>query len=150
MLLMQKMAQHYPGQLGFVKSKEARTLTRAEQKLGAFIRQRIRWASKSTSYQEIQVTFILAMVFFFCCSILFTLLLLPFWGMAMGYLLVFQLLVKGIMDYLFLSRMCQFFGRQDLMQSFASSFLMHIAYIIGIGVLANLVKEYRWKGRKVR
>ncbi len=150
MLLMQKMAEHYPGQLAYVKNKEARTYTTAQKTLRSFIRQRIRWASKSSSYQEVQVTFILAMVFFFCCNIVLCALLIPFFGTTMLMLFLFQLLVKGIMDYFFLSSMSQFFDRTDLMRSFIPAFFMHILYIVGIGFLANIVKQYEWKGRRVK
>ena len=68
----------------------------------------------------------------------------------MLYLFLFQLLVKGVMDYLFLNQVSHFFDRSDLMRSFIPAFFMHIAYIIGIGLMANLVKQYEWKGRNVR
>jgi len=145
MLLMQKIAKKFPNDIGFVKNKEAVVYTTAKPTVRAFISQRIRWASKSTSYEEWQVTFILAMVFFFCCSIVFSLLMIPFWG---PWLFLFQLMVKIIMDFFFLNRMSIFFNRQELMKSFIPSLFLHIAYIVLIGILANFVKEYQWKGRK--
>lgn len=149
MLLMQKMAQHFPGELAYVKNEKARTYTTAQKTLKAFVRQRIRWASKSSSYQEVQVTLILALVFFFCISIVLSFCLIPFFGKMMLLLLLIQLFVKAIMDYFFLSMMSQFFDRSDLMRSFIPAFFMHLFYIVGIGTLANLVKQYEWKGRKV-
>ena len=150
MMLMQKVAARFPDQIGFVKNINARTLTNPQPTLAGFIQQRIRWASKSSSYREWKVTFILAMVFFFCNSIVFGFILIPFFGWAMGSAVLIQVLIKALMDYFFLKEISTFFQRKDLMDTFIPSFFMHIFYIVGIGWLANLKKEYYWKGRKVR
>jgi len=54
------------------------------------------------------------------------------------------------MDYQLLSMMTRFFDRNDLLKTFWSSQVLHILYVAGIGLLANLKKEYSWKGRVVR
>lgn len=150
MLLMQKVAERYPNGIGYVKSKAATIYTEAKPTLQAFVHQRLRWATKSASYQEWLVTFILAVVFFFCSSIVLSVVLIPVFGMPMLQLFLGQLLVKAVMDFIFLRQMSRFFQRMDLMRSFVPSFFMHIAYIVGIGFLANVVKQYEWKGRRVQ
>ncbi|MEM8528004.1 MAG: glycosyltransferase [Bacteroidota bacterium] len=150
MLLMQKVAARYPEGIGYLKNLRATTYTTAKPTFTSFFRQRLRWATKSSSYQEAQVTFILALVFFFCCDILFSFFALLFWTKQAIIIFLFSLIIKALMDYLFLSEMSKFFQRQDLMRSFLPSFFMHIGYIIFVGFAANLVKQYEWKGRKVR
>ncbi len=150
MLLMQKIAASYPDDIGYMKNKAATILTTAKPDWSSFLRQRIRWASKSSSYTEWRVTFILAMVFFFCCNIGLSLLLIPFFGWLMLFLFIFQLTIKTLVDWFFLRQMSDYFDRKDLMSVFFPSQILHIVYIIVVGVLANFVKEYNWKGRRTR
>lgn len=150
MLLMQKIAAAYPGKIGFVKNKAATVFTEAQPTLKAFVNQRIRWASKSSDYQEKLVTAQLALVFFFCLNIVLSLLLIPFLGKTALLLFLIQIAIKAIVDYRQLNEMAQFFYRSDLMAVFVPALFMHIAYIVVIGTLANLVKGYEWKGRKVK
>lgn len=150
MLLMQKIAEKYPTQIGFVKNQEATVFTSAKPDWKSFIQQRLRWASKSASYQEKQVTLILALVFLFCCSMVISALLIPVWGIPLLWVFLGQLAIKTITDYFFLKQMAQYFGRVDLMKHFFSAQFIHIGYIVIIGFLANMKKEYQWKGRKVR
>lgn len=150
MLLMQKIIRAFPGSVGYLKNPAACTFTKAQPDLSSFVSQRVRWASKSAAYPEWQVTFMLAMTFFFCWSILLSFLLIPFYGKIMLFVFLIQLLLKSIMDYQLLSMMTQFFNRNDLLKTFWSSQVLHILYVAGIGLLANLKKEYNWKGRVVR
>jgi len=150
MLLMQKIVREFPGSIGYVKNPAACTFTQAEPNLNHFISQRLRWASKSAAYPERQVTFMLAMTFFFCWSIILNFLMIPFFGKIMFYIFIIQFLIKSMMDYQLLSTMTNFFGRNDLLKTFWISQIIHILYVAGIGLLANLKKEYNWKGRVVR
>jgi len=57
MLLMQKIARRFPGQLAYLKNKAATIQTKAQNNWTAFFNQRIRWASKSSDYKEWQTRF---------------------------------------------------------------------------------------------
>lgn len=150
MLLMQKIAEKFPGKIGFLKNQAATVRTEAKETLPGFMSQRIRWATKSTSYQEWQVTAILTMVFFCCCSTVFTLFLIPFFGMVAFQLFVFQLVVKSIADYIYLNMMANWFDKPKAMRTFLVSEILHILYIISVGTAGNFMKEYEWKGRRVK
>ncbi len=150
MLLLQKMAKQFPERIGFLKNPAATVHTKAMPDWRSFLNQRIRWASKSYDYPEWQVTFRLAMVFLFCCFILFSPLLIPFLGWYAAIIFVGMLLVKGIVDYFFLGAMSRFFGRSALMKKYWSAVPLHLIYIVSVGILANITKTYEWKGRKVR
>ncbi len=150
MLLMQKMAKRFPDQIAFLKNQKATVLTKAIGDLKPFTQQRIRWASKSGSYQEFQILIILAIVFFFCVSIVLNFFLLFLFFEKIGWVFLFQILIKTIIDYFFLNQMSGFFKRKDLMKIFLPAQIFHISYIAVIGFLGNVKKEYRWKGRKVK
>lgn len=150
MLLLQKMAKRFPTQIGFLKNKNATVLTKGEPVLKSFTQQRIRWASKSGNYQELQIIFILALVFFFCVSIVFNFFLVPFFFAKIGWVFLTQLIIKTIVDFFYLNHLATFFQRKDLMNIFFPAQVFHIIYISVIGLLGNVVKEYNWKGRKVK
>ena len=61
---------------------------------------------------------------------------------------LFQIAIKAVLDYLFLSEMCRFFKRKELLRWFLPSFLLHTAYIPLIGTASLFFKKYNWKGRR--
>lgn len=150
MLLLHKVAKRYPGQVFYLKNKSATVLTEAQPDLPSFASQRLRWASKSRSYTDWQVTMRLGVVYFLSTAILLNLVFgcaisWPFAVLALG-----LFLVKTVVDFRFLGGMAKYFGREDLMRGYLLSQLYHIAYIVAIGTAANLVRRYHWKGRNVR
>lgn len=150
MLLMHKIAERHPGRLAFLKQSQAGVQTRAAATWRAFFRQRLRWATKSGTYQDWRIIATLALVFLLCWSILLSPLLGVVWGWA-GLLPFCTLLsFKLVADYQLLRTAARFFRREDLMRHFLLSQLFHILYIAIIGLAANLVKRYEWKGRKLK
>lgn len=149
-LFMQKVARQYPGELVFLKKPEAAVRTRAMPTIGSFIRQRIRWGTKSRQYPEWKITAILALVFFCCWSIILSGCLMLVVGRWMIGVFLLQLLIKSWADYYFLRQAGRFFGKTELMKAFWPSQVWHIGYIAIIGLLSNLRKNYTWKERKVK
>lgn len=150
MLLMHKVMARFPEGVAFVKHPAAGTYTVGKPDLRSFYQQRLRWATKSAGYQERQLTVYLGMVWLFCVSIGVTVLLLPlYWG-ALWPLVLLQLTVKMVSDYRYLGAVSRYFGRRDLMRGFARSSVYHWVYIVVVGLAANVVQRYEWKGRAVR
>ena len=150
MLLMQKIALKYPNDIGYLKNTDATVFTFAKESVQSFINQRVRWASKTNTYKEFLVTAILMMVFFFCCNIPFSLLLILIFGKTALYVFIFQCLVKLFCDVALLYPICVFFKRKDLTKVFFPAFWGHLTYIIVVGILASVLYNYEWKGRYVR
>ncbi len=152
MMLMQKIAKRYPNDIAFLKNTEARTITTPKRTLGSFMQQRIRWATKTSHYQEKQAIKIWAGVWLFCISLLGSLALIPFYGLPMLFLFLAQLTAKATVDYFFLRQMALFFQRPDLvrMKVYIPSIFYELFYVIVIGLLGNIKREYSWKGRKVQ
>jgi 4,4'-diaponeurosporenoate glycosyltransferase len=150
MLLMQKIARFYPNTLGFLKNPDATVFTKAKPTVAEFLSQRLRWASKSSSYTEFFTVFQLATVFVFCCNIVLTLALSIFYDFSFFALFLISFATKTVADYFFLNLMSRFFNRTDLMRPFLPPQYIHVLYIIVVGSLANFKKTYVWKGRKVR
>ena len=147
-LLLHKIAAKYPDKIGFLKNREAIVYTHAKENLGSFIQQRKRWASKSTRYKNKAIIVLGVFVWIFNLSIFTNFiagLFLP------GFLIIsfYQLLVKMILESLFLWNVTGFAKRRSLMVLIPVLNVLHILYIIYIGIAGNSGK-YNWKGRMVR
>ncbi len=150
MFLMHKIAEKHPDKIGFLKNKNATVFTAAKPSIKSFYHQRLRWATKNADYDDLRVLLINAIVFFTCFNFFTSLIFLVFFPYLLLVNLFFILLGKGISDYFFLKKMSSFFERKDLMSTFISSQFMHTTYIFTIGMAANFIKKYEWKGRKVK
>ncbi|MCB0621615.1 MAG: glycosyltransferase [Saprospiraceae bacterium] len=148
-LLIQKMAAHFPGQIGFLKSTAALVSTFPMPDWPAFFRQRLRWATKNSTYSEKLIILQLGLVFACSWAIVGAFLLAcfqpAFWGPF-----ALLLAVKAVCDYLFLREIAGFFHRRELLRGYPLSQLYHIGYIAVVGLAANLRKQYVWKGRRLR
>jgi len=147
-LLLHKIAAKYPDQIGFLKNREAIVYTHAKENLSAFIQQRRRWASKSTRYKNKGIIVLGVLIWIFNLSILsnfITGLFVP------GFLTItfYQLLVKMVLESLFLWDVTGFAKRRSLLILIPVLNVLHILYMVYIGIAGNSGK-YNWKGRMVR
>jgi cellulose synthase/poly-beta-1,6-N-acetylglucosamine synthase-like glycosyltransferase len=150
MLLMQKVARKHPDTLGFLKNERATVFTKAKPNVSEFFGQRLRWASKSSSYTEGFTVFQLIAVFLFCANIISSFLLGVFIDTSFFILCFVSFFTKSLFDFIFLKMTTQFFKRQDLMKVFLPAQFLHVLYIITVGLWSNVKKKYLWKGRVVK
>lgn len=148
MLFMQKIARYYPEGIHFLKSREAVVSTFPERSLQAFVQQRKRWASKSAAYKDKRVTLALAMVLMFCTAIVL-LLFLSLWYPSLLQFALPMLLLKTLVDFIFLRQVSRYFGQASLMRTFLISQLFHIIYIVSVGFWSQ-IGQYKWKGRQLK
>jgi cellulose synthase/poly-beta-1,6-N-acetylglucosamine synthase-like glycosyltransferase len=146
--LMQKIELAYPGSIGFVKDIRACVYSRPEATFADFVAQRVRWTSKSTSFQKRSVTAILMFAY------LFNLLILIFIPIAFekGELAWLPLAVafgaKFLIDLIFNIPVTGFFRRRILLLLLPVFEPLHILYIVCVGVL-GLSGKYTWKERRI-
>ena len=147
MLLMHKIYKKYPDKVFFLKNRTAIVSTRAEKTWKGFVHQRIRWASKATSYDDRRIFGVLLLVYL--VNLLFPLLLLAsWWNTWYLWTLLLLVLVKTFAEYPFVRQVAGFFGQQRLMAYFPALQPLHIAYTVIIGWLGQF-GSYRWKDRKI-
>jgi cellulose synthase/poly-beta-1,6-N-acetylglucosamine synthase-like glycosyltransferase len=147
-LFLHKVAQKYPLGIGFCKSEEAIVYTEAKENLKEFIRQRKRWASKSTKYKNKNIVLLGIAIWIFNLAVLLNALLGVFFPpMLLGFGII--LLAKIGIELLFLMPITKFASRSALLINLPLLSVMHLFYIVYIGIAGNTGKYY-WKGRKVR
>jgi cellulose synthase/poly-beta-1,6-N-acetylglucosamine synthase-like glycosyltransferase len=148
MLLMHKMAKAFPGQLYYVKSRDAMVSTQTAPNWNAFIQQRIRWASKSDQYDDRNIFYSLLLVW----MLNFSLLLLLIGGILDLRLLLAGLIIiciKAALEYPFMLTVARFFDQSMLLKYFLLMQPFHIVYTVLAGVMGRL-RGYEWKGRKIK
>lgn len=147
-LFMHKVASAYPEGIGFCKSMDAMVYTHAKANLNEFIQQRKRWASKTTSYKNKSIVFLGILIWFFNLNIILTALagfIDPvFWKIA-----AVSVFLKMLAEWIFLIPLCHFAGRIKLLRYQPLLSIIHIFYLVYIGIAGNSGK-YLWKGRLVR
>jgi glycosyltransferase involved in cell wall biosynthesis len=162
MLLMHKIAQAYPQQIGFLKSTAAIVTTTPVSNIGSFFNQRIRWASKADKYNDKSLFPVLLIVYLFNIVLLFIPLMAIFNNLILGSfsffnstihfsLLAFWVIVlffKTMVELFFLFPVAAFFNNKKLLWWFPLMQPFHIIYTVIAGWLGKFGK-YEWKNRKV-
>ncbi|MEO6316001.1 MAG: glycosyltransferase [Chitinophagaceae bacterium] len=148
MLLMNKVAEQYPQQLGFIKSPAAIVTTLPAAGWKEFFQQRIRWASKATHYKQRGIFMVLLLVYLTNLFI-FCFLLMAFWQKFALLLFLLLCIAKFFMELFFVKEVAGFFKQQYLLPWLFWLQPLHIIYIVFSGFLGQF-KSYEWKGRRLK
>lgn len=134
--------------VGYIDDAACIVSTYPERTLSGFIQQRIRWAGKSTSYENSTVKLVLLLIY---CFNLWVLLLLPLtiFDIVPFWLLPTTFTLKLLADASIIYPTLVFFNRSALLWGMPIFECMHILYVVSIGFL-SLKKSYIWKGRQIK
>ena len=146
--LLEKFRKRNSKGIHFMKNNDAIVKTRAQVSWGGIIKQRIRWASKTTG-QKNNITKLLGIIvflsnFFVLCCSLYCLFERTFFIYFISFLLL-----KSVVDYLFLMPTSSFFKTNINILYFFLHILIYpiITVIVTIGSLKG---SYHWKGRSFK
>ena len=144
--LMLKINAKYPGEVKFLKSQDAIVYTKPQSNLSQLFLQRMRWVSKSTSYQDKKISLVLFLAYAFNGFIIFAFLAGLFYPSLFSIAIVL-LLIKSLLELPLLIQASKFFNKQHLLIYFIPAQLMHIIYVVLIGLISKIF-PYTWKGRR--
>ncbi len=147
-LLLQKVAEKYPGKIGFLKLYDAVVFTHAKHSLKEFLQQRRRWASKSVKYKDKKVVALVVGLWLFNVSVILNL-LAGFINADLFKTGLIQLLVVLAIDFTLLVPVTAFFKRRLLIWLVIPSLPLYLIYFVYIGIIGNK-GTYVWKDRVVR
>ena len=148
LLLMHKIDKAFPNQIFYLKSKEAIVETEPPYNWKAFLNQRIRWASKSTQYEDKRMTGVLLIVYLLNLGIFISGILWIFKGGYFFHFFIF-IFLKTLIEFPFVYSVASFFRRAGFMIWFLFFQPIHITYTIIAGFL-GVFGTYQWKGRAVK
>ncbi len=158
MLLMHKIYKLYPDKVMFLKSKAAIVQTAPVHTVNEFFNQRIRWASKADKYEDKRIFAVLFLVYVVNVLLLglpvFALFNNVQWSLVIGHwslmgLWLCLLLLKTMVELIFLYPVAKFFDKRSLLWLFPLMQPFHIVYTVIAGWLGKF-GSYHWKERKVK
>lgn len=126
---IQAVAAQYPEGVKFLKSRQVVVQTPSEKTWASFLTQRKRWATKSAGYIgkglfKLQVyTFLFHVII--CINVILGLTI----DSMFLFIGLFQFLLKGIMDYLLLTNMADFFQQRKSLKFYLISFILFVPYL---------------------
>ena len=147
-LLMMKIKKAYPDGIAYLKSPKAIVTTTPQPDWACFLRQRIRWASKSGKYNDTRLTLILLQVYLFNFALL-ALGIGGFFVPELWYIAGLMLATKIIAELVFIIPVAWFFRKEWALGYFPLLQPLHVIYIVLAGFL-GFRGGYEWKGRRVR
>lgn len=146
--LMQKIDAQFENAIGFVKNIDACVFTKPEHSFSDFISQRVRWISKSSRYGTSKSAMVLYFAYVFNLFILIDALQLPSQTEWCWLPLAIGGGTKLLADLMFNIPLLVFFRKYSLLLAYPFVNVLHVLYVIIIGVL-SLTGKYRWKDRKI-
>jgi cellulose synthase/poly-beta-1,6-N-acetylglucosamine synthase-like glycosyltransferase len=141
--LLLNIKKKYPQKIRFLKSKKVLVYTKAEKTIIQFIKQRKRWASKSTGYKDTDILTASFAVFFVNLSLAINLIVCVFFP-GLIFLFLVQLFLKSLIDYSFLYTSLSFFNKTKLLWYFIPTQLANIILVPFIA-LAGILTSVKWK-----
>ena len=143
--LLQKAVAKMPLKVQYIKHKDIIVKTKPENDLFQLFMQRVRWASKTTSYQgaypKLLAVFVLLMNLSLVCGL---------WFIVYGWLVwqsVFKMfLIKYVFDYVLLYKSNQYLLKRKWLLPLASS-LVYTFFSSLVGIF-SLFGSFSWKGRR--
>lgn len=145
--LLEKMIKKYPKQTKYLKSLDALVVTLAKPTLRSLFSQRVRWASKTTSYTNSFTKFISLTVFL--TNLLCALIIVKFIiYQETSSFSIFILSLKIGIDYIIILITLRFIKKTTGIILFPIISLIHPFFNLSIVILTLLNRKYNWKNRK--
>ncbi|NDV47694.1 glycosyltransferase [Paludibacter sp. 221] len=142
MFLLQSIKKR-GGIIRFLRSKEAFVETEPAKNLKAFVRQRRRWAGKSTAYTDWHLIFTACVVFGVCLAQLL-LLIFSFFNILYLYIFLLFFVLKYWVDTQFLNEVSDFYSLKSVeFYSFCLS-VIYPFYIVFTAISAIVFKPKKW------
>lgn len=143
--LMQKMHAQFPGSVKPMTDAQSVVLTKPLPTLSDFVQQRLRWAAKWKHNPSVITQSVAVLVLIFQITYAISLVMVALQGFD-NQLLIFLLLAKWVLEFLFLYAVLLFFKIKWSWISFFSLQVFYSSYVTFVGIL-SLFKRFTWRGR---
>jgi glycosyltransferase involved in cell wall biosynthesis len=144
--LLEKMIRRYPDKVKYLKSDEVIVRTKPENNIMDLIQQRIRWASKTGSYNN-GFGKLIGIVVFTTNLLLITLLIMSFFNKFSWQYLGLFFLLKFNLDFILLYKTATFFKQEHFLKNYFVNSFLYPFFIVYVALL-SFNGTYYWKGRK--
>jgi len=146
--ILEKIWKKAPKKVHYLKSKKAIVTTYPVKNIDQLIQQRLRWASKTSNYNN---WFAKCVGLIVLLGNLTCLLLMPaaFLNYITPKIAIALFVIKFSIDFLLLFKAARFFKQENLLLSYIFSCLIYPFFSVYIAFL-SFFKSYHWKGRSVK
>ncbi|GAA4294219.1 glycosyltransferase family 2 protein [Aestuariibaculum suncheonense] len=146
--LLEKAVKLNPKTVSYLKSDTAIVNTKAQPTWKTLISQRIRWAAKTSRYNnwfgKLTGSIVLFANLLIVLAFIFTLL-----ETMTTKNLIYLLMIKFSIDLYLINKSAQFFNQKDVMKFYLFGFLIYPFFSVYVAI-ASLFSGYEWKGRKFK
>ncbi|PKQ43754.1 glycosyltransferase family 2 protein [Confluentibacter flavum] len=143
--LLEKMIKSYPKESHYLKCDNAIVTTKPQESWKELLMQRIRWAAKTSAYNngfgKLTGLIVLSMN-----ALIVTALLLSLINMFNAKTLLYILVIKLYLDFLLIYKTASFFNQRSVLKSYLAGFLVYPFFSVFIAFL-SIFNGYTWKGR---
>ncbi|MFI1773123.1 glycosyltransferase family 2 protein [Thalassobellus citreus] len=143
--LLEKVAKKHPKALHYLKCEQAIVSTEPQTSWKHLISQRLRWAAKTSAYNnwfsKLTGLIVLAMNALIITSVLLTII-----GSFNFKILLYFLFIKLNIDFFLIYKSATFFNQKEILRSFVFGFLLYPFFSVYI-VFLSTFSNYKWKGR---
>ena len=146
--LLEKISKSNPNKVHYLKSKEAIIKTEPQHTFKKLVNQRVRWAAKSTAYND-PFSKLVSIVVFAMNAFLIILLLTSVLGYNSWQLLLFLFVLKFLVDLILIFKTAAYFKQLHVLKHFVMSSLLYPFFIMFV-IIVSLKSDYSWKGRQFK
>ncbi len=147
--LLHNLKKKYRKGIMYLKSKSAIVETEAVKGFRSFLKQRIRWTSKSKAYKDFD-TIISAVLVLFVNLTLTSLLIFSLVDVVFLKLYLILLAIKFIPDFILLFISSKFYKLRKDLKYLPFLLIIYPIYISTISVIGLFTQKVKWKGRKLK
>jgi cellulose synthase/poly-beta-1,6-N-acetylglucosamine synthase-like glycosyltransferase len=143
--LLEKAIKKDKKSVHYLKSKHAIVTTHAQSDFESLIAQRVRWASKTSAYQNYfgklaGIIVLLMNALLICLVVLAIVNLIPY------KIVLYILLIKFYIDLLLIYKSAKFFEQTSVLKTYIPSFFLYPIFSVYVAFL-SVFSEYKWKSR---
>ncbi|MFT4780437.1 MAG: biofilm PGA synthesis N-glycosyltransferase PgaC [Psychroserpens sp.] len=143
--LLEKILKANKNAVHYIKSKDIVVSTNPESNFKSLKSQRVRWASKTSNYNN-GFSKLTALVVLFMNALLVCLPLLCFSGIISVKVFLYTCVIKFLIDFLLIFKTARFFDQGQFLSSYFLSCLLYPFFSVYVAFI-SIFKGYKWKGR---
>ncbi|MCH4551765.1 glycosyltransferase [Aestuariibaculum lutulentum] len=143
--LLEKAIKHNTNTVHYLKSETAIVSTNAQTTWNSLISQRIRWAAKTSKYNN-WFSKLTGSIVLSANLLIVIASLLTFFGFITSKTLIYMLMIKFSIDLYLINKSAQFFNQKHVIKFYIFGFLVYPLFSVYVA-MASMVSTYQWKGR---
>jgi cellulose synthase/poly-beta-1,6-N-acetylglucosamine synthase-like glycosyltransferase len=145
---LEKVLKTQPQQLHYLKCEHSIVKTKPQPSWGELISQRIRWAAKTSAYNN-WFGKLTGLIVLLMNALVIVGLLLSLFEVFNFKILIYILIIKFSVDFFLIYKSASFFNQKEVLLSFVLSFFIYPFVSVYVAFISFFM-GYKWKGRQFK